>query len=240
MKLRHLIILTGLLIILGNTYAQEDSVYATISGDSVTICNTNILGNCASEFKFSVALLENDSIIITETDTIGPIANCICYYDLSVSLAGLAVGHYTVYVYRERLSRYFYEMDTIKYIGSATFDIIYLPSVNYSEEFYLSECIEHTGISEEIRTPNNYSLEDSHPNPFNNSVLVNYTLPLTTDVTLKIYDLLGREISTLVSERKPAGEYTVSWDAENVPSGVYFYRLTAGEFTQTKKMMVIK
>ncbi len=88
MKLKHLIhimvILACLLLIVGSASAQEDSVYTTISGDSVTIWDTNILESSASKYKFSVALLGNDSIIITETDTIGPIANCICHYDLSI------------------------------------------------------------------------------------------------------------------------------------------------------------
>jgi len=87
---------------------------------------------------------------------------------------------------------------------------------------------------------NGFSLLPAYPNPFNPSTQITYSLPRAADVILKIYDLLGREVALLVNERKPAGEHTVSWDAAGIPTGVYFYRLIAGEFVETKKMVVIK
>jgi len=80
----------------------------------------------------------------------------------------------------------------------------------------------------------------NYPNPFNPTTQITYSVPKATDVTIKIYDVLGREIALLVNERKQAGEYTVGWNAAGVPSGVYFYRIVAGEFVETKKMLVIK
>jgi len=65
-------------------------------------------------------------------------------------------------------------------------------------------------------------------------------MPMGGDVTLKVYDLLGREIATLVNEEKPAGNYEIDFDAKTLPSGVYFYQLKAGEFVSTKKMILIK
>jgi hypothetical protein len=86
--------------------------------------------------------------------------------------------------------------------------------------------------------PIHYDLSQNYPNPFNPSTQITYSIPKATDVTLKVYDVLGREIAVLVNERKQPGEYKVTWNAEGVPSGVYFYRIVAGEFVETKKMMV--
>jgi Peptidase family M28/Immune inhibitor A-like, MAM domain/Secretion system C-terminal sorting domain len=87
---------------------------------------------------------------------------------------------------------------------------------------------------------NEYSLEQNYPNPFNPSTIIQWQLPKDNFVTLKVYDLLGNEITTLVSEEKTAGNHQVIFDASVLPSGVYFYTLRAGNFTSTKKMMLTK
>jgi len=97
------------------------------------------------------------------------------------------------------------------------------------------------GISQDIEMlPKNYSLSQNYPNPFNPSTSINYQLPVTSYVNLKVFDMLGREVATLVNEQKSAGNHTARWDASNLPSGVYFYRITANEFVQTKKLELIK
>lgn len=95
--------------------------------------------------------------------------------------------------------------------------------------------------------PNEYKLGQNYPNPFNPSTVISYQLPMSTDVTLKVYDILGNKIETLVNQEKPAGTYEVTWYTENLPTGVYFYQLRAtpiggqaGEFVQTKKMVLIR
>jgi len=85
-----------------------------------------------------------------------------------------------------------------------------------------------------------YRLEQNYPNPFNPTTNITYVLPKTENVSLKVYDVLGREVATLVNEVKPAGAYTVPFNASNLASGVYFYKLQAGSFVQTKKMMLVK
>jgi hypothetical protein len=84
------------------------------------------------------------------------------------------------------------------------------------------------------------SLFQNYPNPFNPSTEIGYGVPGTEYVTLKVYDLLGREVATLVNERKAPGSYSVSFDASGLASGVYFYRLEAGNFMQTKKLIVLR
>lgn len=85
-----------------------------------------------------------------------------------------------------------------------------------------------------------YRLAQNYPNPFNPTTNISYVLPKAENVSLKVYDVLGREVATLVNEVKAAGAYTVPFNASNLASGVYFYRLQAGSFVQTKKMMLVK
>jgi hypothetical protein len=89
-------------------------------------------------------------------------------------------------------------------------------------------------------SPAEFSVAQNFPNPFNPTTVVRFQLPTLSDVRLVIYDLLGREVRMLVNETKPAGSYEVKFDATALASGVYLYRLTAGDFVQTRKMIVIK
>jgi len=88
--------------------------------------------------------------------------------------------------------------------------------------------------------PKSFTLEQNYPNPFNPSTTINYEIPTSGIVSLKVYDVLGKEIATLVNEEKPAGIYEVNFNAVNLPAGVYFYRLQTGDFVQTKKMILLK
>jgi uncharacterized delta-60 repeat protein len=96
------------------------------------------------------------------------------------------------------------------------------------------------GVGHPASIPREYALEQNYPNPFNPSTVIRYSLPLAGPVTLKVYDLLGREVNTLVDENQDAGYKSVSWDARALPSGVYFYRLLAGSHTETRKLMILK
>ena len=88
--------------------------------------------------------------------------------------------------------------------------------------------------------PTDYALHPAYPNPFNPVTNISYGLPTDTQVTLNIYDVEGRRISTLVQGLRQAGNHTIEWNAEGYPSGVYFVKLDAGEFTQTQKLMLVK
>ncbi len=85
-----------------------------------------------------------------------------------------------------------------------------------------------------------FKLYQNYPNPFNPETIINYQLSINNFVTLKIYDVLGNEVETLINEYKNAGEYKVNFDAGNLPSGVYIYRLTSGNFSASKKLILIK
>ncbi|MFA6455415.1 MAG: T9SS type A sorting domain-containing protein [Bacteroidota bacterium] len=97
-----------------------------------------------------------------------------------------------------------------------------------------------TVVSKTDYIPVSFILMQNYPNPFNPTTVIKYQLPLTSKVSLKIYDLLGREIVTLVNEEQSAGWKEVEWNAKDVSSGIYFYKLSAGSFVETKKMLVVK
>jgi hypothetical protein len=97
-----------------------------------------------------------------------------------------------------------------------------------------------TGIKETDPLPKQFFLYQNYPNLFNPTTVISYQLPALSFVTLKIYDVLGREVRMLVAERQNAGNHSVTFDAKNLPSGIYFYSIAAGQFTQIKKMMLIK
>jgi len=88
--------------------------------------------------------------------------------------------------------------------------------------------------------PTEFLLSQNFPNPFNPSTSIQYAVSSRQFVKLTVYDLLGREIETLVNEEKPAGTYEITWYSENLPSGVYFYQLKAGSYLETKKMLLMK
>ncbi len=91
-----------------------------------------------------------------------------------------------------------------------------------------------------IEIPSFYSLSQNYPNPFNPSTSIKFTMPKGDNVKLVVFDILGREVKTLVNEFKNSGSYEVNFDASTLSSGVYFYRLEAGEFTDTKRMLLVK
>ncbi len=99
--------------------------------------------------------------------------------------------------------------------------------------------IEETGTKSAV-PHRSFQLFQNHPNPFHHSTVISYVLPQATEVTLEIYDITGRLVETLVNERHGPGIHQVRWDRKTNPSGVYFYRLKAGEFVETKKMVVVQ
>ena len=104
------------------------------------------------------------------------------------------------------------------------------------EIFYASV----TNIRNNEVSKNNFVLSQNYPNPFNPTTTITYSIPTSGFVTLKIYNLLGSEIATLVNEEKNYGTYKVNWNAQNLSSGVYFYKMQAGSFSETKKLILLK
>jgi len=90
------------------------------------------------------------------------------------------------------------------------------------------------------KLPISFSIEQNYPNPFNPSTKIRYSVPQLSKVVIKVFDILGNEIETLVNEEKSAGSYEITWITTNLPSGIYFYTLQAQDFIETKKMILLK
>ncbi|MEW6004799.1 MAG: FlgD immunoglobulin-like domain containing protein [Stygiobacter sp.] len=117
-------------------------------------------------------------------------------------------------------------------------------SSNYSSVAQFTTIAKVTDVENE-KIPTEFTLEQNYPNPFNPSTLIKYSLPKNAYVTIKIYDMLGNEIKTLVSNESAAGNYSVQWNGDDnfgnkVSTGAYIYRITAGDFTAVRKMLLIK
>jgi hypothetical protein len=134
-------------------------------------------------------------------------------YDLYVNRIGYTSATRTVTLGNVNIDTIDFYLDTVSLIGIQT-------------------------ISTEV--PKEFRLEQNYPNPFNAETVIRYQLSVNSFVSLKVYDLLGREVQTLVSEQFRPGIYQVSWDASNLASGVYVYRLQAGDFAESKRMVLIK
>jgi hypothetical protein len=88
--------------------------------------------------------------------------------------------------------------------------------------------------------PTEFSLSQNYPNPFNPRTTIKYSIPQRSFVSITVYNILGKEVSKLVNEEKLSGSYEVQFDGNRLSSGVYFYRLQAGKFSETKKLMLLK
>ena len=98
-----------------------------------------------------------------------------------------------------------------------------------------------TGVSQELGfVADDYELSQNYPNPFNPTTTISFTIPEASDVTLKVYDMIGQEVATLVNSEMSAGKFNVSFDASNLASGTYVYELRAGKTVISNKMMLLK
>jgi len=110
----------------------------------------------------------------------------------------------------------------------------------YLDNVSLKEVVESDAAEIVSTLPFVYKLEENYPNPFNTSTTIPYQLPKTCKVELRIYNLLGKKIATLVLEKQQAGQYNVQWDASGFASSIYYCFFKAGEFRQIRKMILVK
>ncbi len=96
------------------------------------------------------------------------------------------------------------------------------------------------GVEGIDQMPLQFALAQNYPNPFNPTTVISYQLPVAGKILLKVYDVLGREVATLVNEVRQAGNHSVQRNAQGMASGVYFYRITANDFVRTKKLLLLK
>ena len=105
-------------------------------------------------------------------------------------------------------------------------------------QYQITEPTDAEKIDSEL--PSSYRLEQNYPNPFNPSTTISFSIPERVYVTLKVFDVLGNEVADLISKELSAGKYNVKWNAENISSGVYFYRIQTCIFFKTKKLILLR
>ena len=126
------------------------------------------------------------------------------------------------------------------YIGFREFvPTRYVNGASFSLDLVKSTAIV-TEIQNETETPTEFKLSQNYPNPFNPSTNIDYSIPKSGFVSLKIYDMLAKEVAKIVNENKDAGNYTVTFNASKLSSGIYYYRIQSGNFTDIKSMVLIK
>ena len=125
----------------------------------------------------------------------------------------------------------------LKFKGAASERLFSLQWLTFMDKTNPTTSVEGEELGD---LPIHFELQQNYPNPFNPTTVISYQLPVSRRVTLKVFNILGEKVATLLSEEKQPGSYTVQWDATGMPSGVYFYRLTANEFVETKKLVLLK
>jgi len=111
---------------------------------------------------------------------------------------------------------------------------------NHAENFVVNVVDEPVFVQNDEKLPVRFVLNQNYPNPFNPSTKISFIITESSFTSLNIYDVLGNEVATLVNEEKPAGSYDVEFDANGLTSGIYFYKLVAGNFIETKKMVLLR
>lgn len=191
---------------------NDNPLPVELSSFTSAVSGTNVTLNWSTGFEQN-----NSGFDIERKSTVG-----------SWSKIGNVAGHGTIsttsnYTYSDRnlaSGKYSYRLKQIDFNG------------NYKYYDLSNEVI--------IGTPSKYALSQNYPNPFNPSTSISYEIPTSNFVSLKIYDMMGKEVASLVSGNQEAGFYTVKFDASKLSSGIYFYKLQANDFTATKKLMLLK
>ena len=131
-----------------------------------------------------------------------------------------------------------YYPETVTWKGSVLFDSLEFTGIERSSQLSSTPLV---GVENSNNTVvKEFKLYNNYPNPFNPTTNIKYDLPKETFVAIKVYDILGREVVTLVNEKQPSGRYNIKFDASNLASGMYVYRIDAGSFVKSHKMMLLK
>ncbi len=168
--------------------------------------------------------------LISAVDSLSNIiSSSISVYNGNYSIPSLKNGNYKI-----KASKIGY--NTAEYSQPVQIDLVNKPVVDG-----VNISISLTGVEKyENIIPEFFALYQNYPNPFNPTTNIQFAIPHSGFVTLKVYDILSREVKTLVNEERTAGTYSVSFDAQNLSSGIYFYSITTGNFHQTKKMILVR
>jgi photosystem II stability/assembly factor-like uncharacterized protein len=222
---------------------------ATIVGpeplNDLYIFNTSKVIAAGGDFEYgSSTVVTRDQGVNWFYDTLGTfgVANSIDFRTASEGWISLGIAQKFVYtLYTGNTWTSVYTPDSVQIYGIDFSDSLHGWAVGYSGAI-LQYNYGALGVNNfsEITKPDDFSLEQNYPNPFNPLTILNYELRVTNYVKLKIYDVLGNEVISLIDSKQNAGKYSITFDGTNFPSGVYFYELKSGNYSQVKKMLLLK
>ena len=208
-----ILLLSSLLIAQPNL--MEDSIVVKSSNDTVYVWDYNAWEQCGFQLDYSVEIV--DSIItITQIDTAEDMTTCYGYHNFVVPVVNVPEGSYRIDIYRDCL------FEDIKFIKSFWF------------QYPL------TGIDVIKEQPNKFILHNAYPNPFNPVTNISYSIPEYGFVSLVIYNSLGQKVADIVSTYQHAGTYKANFNAYNLSSGIYYYKLQQNNYVATKKVLLLK
>jgi hypothetical protein len=157
------------------------------------------------------------------------VSKLIDFSSLELSVTTSETSHQALRTDLDLATSYFWRIQSLNALGQGTFSTIWS---------FITIATNVANEAEEL--PTEFGLEANYPNPFNPATTIRYALPESVPVRLAVYDVRGTEVAVLVDGMKPIGRHQVVWDARNLPSGTYIYRLDAGSFMATQKMMLVK
>ncbi|MGE5398803.1 MAG: carboxypeptidase regulatory-like domain-containing protein [Ignavibacteriales bacterium] len=229
------------------SYYRQDGkpVFERKYADTLAITESTVLSNINFTVK-KINRIKGPGTIsgfIKDKDGKGVNGALSLVADEKGNLAGYAIadgkGQYTVDgltagTYSLSADMFEYEETAPEYVSLTSANVI--PVVSFTMVMAsVTSTPENEGIA-----PAEYTLKQNYPNPFNPSTTIKFSITNNGFVTLKVYNILGKEVATLMNEEKAAGSYSVVFNARNIPSGIYFYTLTSGKFTETKKLVLLK
>jgi hypothetical protein len=213
-------------ILAGNENDPHSFLYSIATGD--TIINVELVSFNASVVNSDITL---NWATATETNNYGFEIQRKKYKDADINTGWNAIGFVEGSGTTTNTSTYsFVDADVITDRYSYR-----LKQIDFDGSFEYSPVIEV-----EVSSPEEFTLEQNYPNPFNPATTISFSIPSGAVTSLKVYDIIGNEVATLVDEEKHAGVYEINFNASALSSGVYFYQLTAGGFIQTQKMVLLK
>ena len=241
---------------LGNVYVTGESYetwvdYATIkydaSGNQIWVARYNSNSSFSTDFAIALVLDGSSNVYVTGRSS-GSGRYDLDYATIKYNESGneMWVERYNVTQehFEEWTTMYSGDYDAARILavdGTGNVCILARSGGNGWSVYTTIKYIEPPSFVEQISgMPQQYSLEQNYPNPFNPSTTIKYSIPTESIVQIKVYDILGGEVATLVNEEKIAGNYSVQFNTNNLVSGVYFYRIQAGDFIETKKMVLIR
>ncbi len=202
-------------------------LYSIEYGITDSSAAANLLSNSNKYINFKLQLIDEQTseVLGTYDDVTFDQSNIYQYNNLSYQVNTEGIGSRTAY---------------LRLVTDNNFDAGYSLAEIYSAGDVLQKTIAKTTRYNGLGSVTTYDLSQNFPNPFNPATTINYRLPQTGFVTLKIYDILGKEVTTLVNERKTSGRYSVNFDGSGLASGIYIYQLRVNDYVSSKKMILLK